>query len=634
VAAFGDSLMWGQGLRRSDRFSELITRELAKRQAKTAKLVFDDSRSGAKIRASQPEYVDFVDTNPSLFAAGTAIRVDVQARELYGEVPSTFPQISVQLNLMSAAEGRKVDLVLLDGGVNDVEIEDIINPQVEPGRWIEHFDGHIRVVGHDDVLDLISLARRRCPNALILYFGYCAPVSYRSNVRQIRAFFRQEYGDEFKWWFNEHVIEVEDIDRLILEGMVRSLWFQGRWQYWTSKAVDDANHDETVRGPGVLYVPSGFTAENAAFTPTPFVWDDPFDPSSDDARDTRVKEIPRVKLLSELSRFAATVGTNPSMAPGLASLLEPKMDGPTLLKKQLKQIAGGDLGLVGKARAGVVDEISRIHFALIASSFHPNADGAKQYSLSALNRIDDFDASKKRLQAELKRPAGTGETIEQLLTRCGLRGNGPLTEDLGRLNVDSIALEVITALDSGPNLAPDVFLIVSTKDAKGKQGSRSYRLNFKYTTTATPSVALYLLKVYQQFEPGSIDRFTIDPLLVADPAKSPGMLRLEEITGCSLLLGGDPFGAIRSRGAGAKRFSASWTPAQASLEINGVRVADVRISGLTLGPGDRVDLGWPAPQPTFVPPKLAQVRLAKARPFRIAATKERGAGAGGGTVVA
>jgi lysophospholipase L1-like esterase len=55
VAAFGDSLMWGQGLRRADRFAWLITNDLAAAVKRNAVLVADASRSGAQINAGDKE---------------------------------------------------------------------------------------------------------------------------------------------------------------------------------------------------------------------------------------------------------------------------------------------------------------------------------------------------------------------------------------------------------------------------------------------------------------------------------------------------------------------------------------------------------------------------------------------------
>ena len=117
VAAFGDSLMWGQGLNRKDRFTELITALLpAISGGQPAVVAADASRSGAQIRARgdqgtttslsggrvrdhRSQRSKFVDTFPALFAGerertafldGTDER---PATRLYGENPAPFPTV-------------------------------------------------------------------------------------------------------------------------------------------------------------------------------------------------------------------------------------------------------------------------------------------------------------------------------------------------------------------------------------------------------------------------------------------------------------------------------------------------------------------------------------------------------------
>jgi lysophospholipase L1-like esterase len=50
VATFGDSVMWSQGLDRSERFTALITADLAQSAGKIGVIMQNVSRSGAVIR--------------------------------------------------------------------------------------------------------------------------------------------------------------------------------------------------------------------------------------------------------------------------------------------------------------------------------------------------------------------------------------------------------------------------------------------------------------------------------------------------------------------------------------------------------------------------------------------------------
>jgi hypothetical protein len=135
--------------------------------------------------------------------------------------------------------------------------------------------------------------RTQCPKAVIFYFGFFPGFSYESSASQISNFMKHEYGDDVAWWFNEHIYEVEDIDRLINEGQTRALWFHGRWMYWTRQAVAEAAADDDVRGPGIVYIPSGVTESNAAFTGRSWLWEKYEEPTIDGARTDRLAKLPR-----------------------------------------------------------------------------------------------------------------------------------------------------------------------------------------------------------------------------------------------------------------------------------------------------------------------------------------------------
>jgi hypothetical protein len=210
VAAFGDSLMWGQGLNRTDRFTSLITGALRAvlGQGRGGMVSADASRSGAQIRAradQRTQFPDqrtqFLDTFPSLFHGGRQRRRFLDGTDesfatgLYGEIPAPFPTVRGQVDLVSDAVGKTIDIALVDGGINDIAPEDIINPAVSGGEFIEEWDGLIRAVGHDDVLELIGRVRRTCPGAVIMYFGFFAPLSYSSSPNQIRALFKHELNE-------------------------------------------------------------------------------------------------------------------------------------------------------------------------------------------------------------------------------------------------------------------------------------------------------------------------------------------------------------------------------------------------------------------------------------------------------
>src|SRR4051794_13520164 len=150
VAAFGDSLMWGQGVERKKRFSQLIAVGLGRQHGQTGALSVDRSRSGAAIRVTSGKARDdFVDTFPHLFPdasdAEAFLRGDEQAAtRLFGEVPATFPTVEWQVSAVSDAAGKKIDVALVSGGANDGDFENVINPTAHSGLFVEFYEAVIR----------------------------------------------------------------------------------------------------------------------------------------------------------------------------------------------------------------------------------------------------------------------------------------------------------------------------------------------------------------------------------------------------------------------------------------------------------------------------------------------------------
>jgi hypothetical protein len=628
VAAFGDSLMWGQGLNRTDRFTQLITRDLRAvlGQGRGGMVSADASRSGAQIRARADQRTQFPDTFPSLFHGGRQRRRFLDGTDesfatgLYGEIPASFPTVRGQVALVSDALGKTIDIALVDGGINDISPEDIINPALSSGEFIERWDGQIRAVGHDDVLELIGRVRRKCPGAVIMYFGFFAPLSYSSSPHQIRAVFKHELDDDIGWWLND-VFGFQDVDAAILEAMTRAVWMQGRWQYWTRQAVVDANRTAAVRGPGVLFVPSGFTPENSAFAKTPFLHEDYIHPTTDPAQPERQKRCPRIGQL-EAMQGMYNLATKGIVTPGGGALLPPNkddvqrlhdaIDGPLRLKKAMQDYRADDThdNLV-RMLAFLADEIGRIQRALVASVSHPNAAGAKSYADMAIARLKGHLAVTETIRQEILHPSpalpAAGETLDAKLRRYRLRSAGPLDADAGHLDVDSLAVRVVTAADSDQNFFPDVWLIVTTKEANGKAGRRQYQLNFTYRLRQFVGLGGFMTswveKLYPHFEPGATNRFTVDTM---------GRLRLDEIVGCTLLVGGDRLDGLQT----LRDYGKVWKPSSVRLEVNGHEVVDLAPTGQQFGFLTTLDLSYPAPAPNLAPPKkLASAKIASVRPL-------------------
>jgi hypothetical protein len=454
------------------------------------------------------------------------------------------------------------------------------------------------------VMKLLKAVRRKCPNALIMYFGFFPGLSYKSDTGEISDWFKEEYNDDFGWWFNKHIYQVVDVNHLILEALVRSLWLWGRWEYLTKIAVDRINHSDTFRGPGVVYVPSEFTEENSVFAPKPFLWDDPFDPTKDPARQKRVTGNPRDQLLDDIWRVwlkLVAFGVSNEDREN-AAVLARRLTGPTDLENDLRRVAAGQMGdAVEDVLAGLAKEAGRIQHTRIASLGHPNVNGARSYATSAAARYKSFVADRAAARTAALPPAATLRlsAIEATLARCALRSpRSPLEADIGRLDVDAFELEVETAETSEVRLVGTLWLVVSTKEA-GSARQRMLRITPKYRPFGFPT-PMIPVKVTPDLEPGQRSRYMV-------PAGR--RLRLDEIRGTHLLWANDP-----TKFSQAGRI---WTPRRVTLSVVGVDVKDVELRTVKMRPGDTLDLNWPGPEPGFKAPKITDARLRRAKKFTV-----------------
>lgn len=616
MAAFGDSLMWGQGLRREDRFAWLVAEALAAAAGMSLAMVADRSRSGAQINANLAERQQFIDTFIEQFVDRAARRRfragdESAAENLYGEIPASFPTVSWQVDALAATAGRRIEVALVSGGANDIGFDAVLDPRQFPGAFIEEFDGRIRAIAHDAVFGLLAKVRDKCPSAVILQFGYHRPISYGSPKSRIEAYFKHELNDDFGWYLNKF-LGVVPIDQMVTETRIRSEWAAGRAQHWMRQAVADANADNTIRGPGIVFVPAPFDEEHSAFGQQPRVWDDYTHKTTDPAQAERERRCPRAEHRGTLAK-AARLLQGRLLAGGFIGTPFPR-DELTALRGTLTGpgpvldaidawLADPTVRATRNLDTVLRDELSRIQRALIASFVHPNTAGARAFADRAIARY----AAHTELAAIIRRnerPGGAdatspvaemGESVGDMLARFGLRGGGPLLADIGHLNVDALSLTVVTERRSDAQLAADVTLVID----RGPLPDREYRLNFPYRLIfaagglSGPTTRNQVKKFYPHFEPAMTNRFTI---------MVPGDLRLSDIRGVKVQMGPDPFA-----GGLGNRLGTVWRPRRIMLEINGRTVHDVTFRDRAIGPGEELALNYPPPAPQFTEPVVDAV---------------------------
>ena len=168
MLAFGDSIMWGQGLTEGLKFGSLV------------KSWVEASLPGRSV------------TFQSFAHSGAVILPDAQqdaAGVFGGEVPSSYPSIHGQLARaldtfatrgITAAE---IDLVLLNGGINDIGVVNILNPIASTNSVSE--------LTRDSITDrmnyLLPTAAGLFPNAKFIVPGYFPIITPESSVFEITA---------------------------------------------------------------------------------------------------------------------------------------------------------------------------------------------------------------------------------------------------------------------------------------------------------------------------------------------------------------------------------------------------------------------------------------------------------------
>lgn len=170
MVTLGDSIMWGQGLPESNKFRNIVAQWIQKQYVgvRTVIQIPTHAHSGAHITVDPGQ-----DTQTGL----------------PGEIPSHWPSVTMQVDLTVAdlprfgATADQVDLVLLDGGINDVDISNILNPA-------KHINDLHNLVISNCVLrmqGLLAKVRKAFPNAAIIVTGYYPIASGASDLTSLWA---------------------------------------------------------------------------------------------------------------------------------------------------------------------------------------------------------------------------------------------------------------------------------------------------------------------------------------------------------------------------------------------------------------------------------------------------------------
>jgi len=192
IVTLGDSIMWGQGLPEQMKFRTLVANWLQSQwtTTRTVTQLTTHAHSGAVTgMGAWPSSSNNHD--PDTWFMGT-----LQSYPYPGEVPFDYPSISFQIGMTLSDLQRQgvspadIDLVLLDGGINDLSVENILNPalvetnllqgEVANGpNWVRTKTNQLCVTHMQSLLPQVLNA---FPNAAVVVTGYYPIVSNSTDL--------------------------------------------------------------------------------------------------------------------------------------------------------------------------------------------------------------------------------------------------------------------------------------------------------------------------------------------------------------------------------------------------------------------------------------------------------------------
>jgi hypothetical protein len=263
LLALGDSVVWGQGLKQAEKFSHIVADKLGLRVENLA-------HSGATVATGiDPTYGEISD--PSYVSPGEAPT---------GEVPRSKPTILEQCEFYSG-DPKEVEIVVMDGGINDVDITKIIDPLNSADAL------HKSVIQHcyREVTTLLRCVVTKFNNSKIVVVGYFPILKDNTPLPKVADLVAALSGRDrhtekkrlaLKAWFSDPRI------------LAMNFW------HWSDEALQEAVREANEISGKIAFVKSGFGPENALFASHPFLWNlnygDPTLPAQDPMANDRIPE--------------------------------------------------------------------------------------------------------------------------------------------------------------------------------------------------------------------------------------------------------------------------------------------------------------------------------------------------------
>ncbi len=229
----GDSVQWGNGLREEDKMSTLVAKTL-ERELQRRVITERYAVSGARIVPAEGD--------------------GICELNCFGEVPEVLTSVSVQAELMQRPD--LVDLILLDGCINDVGVGRIIDPFIDATELEEVTRGFCNV----EMEALLREVREIAPQARIVVTGYYEVISPDSDLLGVQQFLA-----------TQNVVAEDSAEGLIAKLSANSTLFRDTAHESIVAAVESVNAD-IEGGPRVAFADPGYAPTNAIFGSSAWLW--------------------------------------------------------------------------------------------------------------------------------------------------------------------------------------------------------------------------------------------------------------------------------------------------------------------------------------------------------------------------
>jgi len=480
IAILGDSAMWGQGLKLEHQYARVAAERIANSPGDPldvlpglgeepgrghprsgAKIVPAVDKAGESVKVLLPsggqtevppgDRATFALTFRSLFSGHSDQEMrdflaggnDRPAARLFGENPATFPTVTGQLRAVREDEKTDdVQFVFLNGGINDVDFEKVLDPT---GSDIDVITQAVDSVFGDSLAQLLTLARQVFPNAVILVPGYFTALSSKSNRNDLKDLFEfLSKKPEWELALNNTISKLpllgditdalgltKDVGALVEAAVHRTVTAAAHAHHRTKATI--ASLPAAVIGRGIVYAHPAFLPEHALFAGRESLLHSGYRfpghgrlSVADEMFETRRRRIPRGKLLGDYHRISQEVVR--ALLPGedarvvresLKALVAANPDLPGQVLFVARDFSGDreSLGAVFKAIAG---EVGRIEVATIASFLHPNPAGAKRYADRIVTAHQRHVSFRVRQALGNTVPAGQVLSVRKALSQHGI----------------------------------------------------------------------------------------------------------------------------------------------------------------------------------------------------------------------